>query len=363
MNKTAHNGALLPFVREQNEASPAGKRVFFNKRLNNKELMEEQLRQITDKKNKRRSESIKNKKEDLELLQNIKAELMKEQMKKYSKTAQIHNELKEHNDKKIYERELNKSLEKNARVTEKFSYFPFTSGEEVERKRLSDKETLKHELREKLAMQAHSSANGSMAGGRALSPSHTPQPLLPGRGHDAKQVLNYNRVPMNFAMNYPGFLIPDKQNPYTTKIPPNVEHVVNDAFRRYENELRQKEEEKMNDQRRYFQMQEDNRKYMAELERKKKEQQERMRQDLQAQIDADRGKRMRDRVKDKEFVRTNYGPEEDDYTWEKFVETDKTKKNTVKNDLLQQIKEKQDKLENEKMQERIMDVEGILQIE
>ena len=107
-------------------------------------------------------------------------------------------------------------------------------------------------------------------------------------------------------------------------------------------------------------MQEDNRKYMAELERKKKEQQERMRQDLQAQIDADRGKRMRDRVKDKEFVRTNYGPEEDDYTWEKFVATDKTKKNTVKNDLLQQIKEKQDKLENEKMQERIIDVEGIL---
>lgn len=186
MNKTAHNGALLPFVRDQNESSPAGKRVFFNKRLNNKELMEEQLRQITDKKNKRRSESIKSKKEDLELLQNIKAELMKEQMKKYNKTAQMHTDLKEHNDKKIYERELNKTQERNARVTEKFSYFPFTSGEEVERKRLSDKQTLKHELREKLAQHGHSSTNGSLMGGRALSPSQTPQPLLPGRGQDAK---------------------------------------------------------------------------------------------------------------------------------------------------------------------------------
>ena len=57
-------------------------------------------------------------------------------------------------------------------------------------------------------------------------------------------------------------------------------------------------------------------------------------------MDEEKRKKSKDRVERKEFVRTNFGPEEDDGTYQAYRSLQEKKKNDMRQGLLDQIKGK-----------------------
>jgi len=80
---------------------------------------------------------------------------------------------------------------------------------------------------------------------------------------------------------------------------------------------------------------------------------------LKEQIDVERKNKKKDGVEKREFVRTNFGPEEDDGTYKAYRSMVDRKKNDMREGLLQQIKEKQENTDHVKLQERLEDIEAL----
>ena len=152
-NSVKHNHKLpFPFVSGMiggHSYTKPGKRVFFNKRLNDKEVLQHQLEQIDYNKLKVKTDQENERSQDNELLKNIKENINKDEFKKrqFNEIFKVH--YKQYNDNKRVENENFKKYQLEAKNGEKYNFFPYTHGDEIEKKRIEQKELLTEELRAK----------------------------------------------------------------------------------------------------------------------------------------------------------------------------------------------------------------------
>ena len=141
-------------------------------------------------------------------------------------------------------REL-RSIERDYRQELPPEYFPFTHGERIENQRSQMRQKMRRDLQthfERLSSSHHGRsepARSSQSAARASGPLQLagPETMSPG---GARSTID-DRVPMKFVVDYPLFLKPSKHHPYRKLEEYHVQDTMNDALKRYENSLLQKE--------------------------------------------------------------------------------------------------------------------------
>jgi len=167
------------------------------------------------------------------------------------------------------------------------------------------------------------------------------------------------KVPVKYVTSYPAFLTPFKQYPYRRLNDTHVENTMQVAVKRYEEDLRSKEKERLDDADKFHQQLKENNHYMEELEIKKKKAQVENKRMLLEQMKIDNYKRLKESLKDKELVNTNFGPEENEQTiMERGIHKQKNL-DDIKTSLEKQMQEKYQNSENDKIQERMEDLENL----
>ena len=152
-NSVKHTGKLpFPFVSGMiggHSYTKPGKRVFFNKRLNDKEVLQHQLEQIDYNKLKTKNDQENDRSQDNDLLKNIKENINKDEFKKHQFNEIFKTHYKLYNDNKRVENEKYKKFQLETKSGEKYNFFPYTHGDEIEKKRIEQKDLLTEELRTK----------------------------------------------------------------------------------------------------------------------------------------------------------------------------------------------------------------------
>ena len=196
----------------------------------------------------------------------------------------------------------------------------------------------------------NSFTNGMFAGG---SPGQTMSSDIMGM-----KSLN-GKVPVKYVTGYPAFLTPFKQYPYRRLNDAHVENAMQSAIKRFEDGIKSKEQEKMDDADRFKRQLEENNHYMEELEIKKKKAQIENKRMLLEQMKIENFRRLKDSLHDKEKVNTNFGPEENEKTLMEHREFLQKNIGNIKEELEKQMKDKYQLKENERAQERMEDLENL----
>jgi len=197
----------------------------------------------------------------------------------------------------------------------------------------------------------HSFTNGMFPGGG--SPGQTMSPEFFGM-----KSLN-GKVPVKYVTGYPAFLTPFKQYPYRRLNDAHVENAMQSAIKRFEDEIKSKEKEKVEDADRFKKQLEENNNYMEELEIKKKKAQIENKRMLLEQMKIENFKKLKDSLHDKEKVNTNFGPEENEKTIQEHQNYIQKNIGNIKEVLEKQMYDKYQTKENERAQERLEDLENL----
>lgn len=256
-DKSAKNSERLPFpfvsgLLGGHDYTKPGKKVFFDKRLDNKEVLQYQLEQINYKGLKNKNDYDNERDQDKNLIKSIKDNISKEEFKRRKFNELFKTNYKMYNDNKLIENENSKRLFLEAKNAEKYNFFPFTHGDEIEKKRINQKNQLTEELRDKYSrVNSESSARE-----KALMGSSFTHGMYSTGGISPNQTLNSEllgmkstngRVPVKYISGYPSFLTPFKQYPYRRLNDTHVENTMQSAVKRYEEELMAKQQERMED--------------------------------------------------------------------------------------------------------------------
>ena len=167
------------------------------------------------------------------------------------------------------------------------------------------------------------------------------------------------RVPIKYVTGYPAFLTPFKQYPYRRLNDTHIENVMQSAVKRYEEDLRKVEKERRADQQRFQEQLKENDNYLEELEIKKKKIQVENKRMLLEQMQRENYARLKSKIEAKEKVNTNFGPEENDATLNMRKSFQKRNVKDIKKCLEKQMLERYQLNEQEKLQERIEELETI----
>jgi hypothetical protein len=262
-----------------------GKKVFFNKRPDHKEVLTHQLHQISYNNLKKKDDVDNVRSQDNELLRSIKFNMNKEEHKKRQLADMFKTQYKVYNDGQMVEQDKLKQLHQQSKFQDKYNFFPYTHGDEIEKKRITQKEQLTTELRERYSQansenmsngvrDAHSVIYNRTPEGRMrasmnkLNQSFTSGMYSPNRGGTENGDFNGMRssngkVPVKFVTAYPAFLTPSKHYPYRRLNDTHVESVMQSAVKRYEEDLRSKEQDKFNDAEVYKRQLQDNQSYVG----------------------------------------------------------------------------------------------------
>lgn len=366
-DQSAKNSERLPFpfvsgmIGGHSYTKP-GKRVFFNKRPNDKEVLQHQLEQISYKDMKKKNDYQNERDQDNEIIKSIKENLMKEEFKKHQFNELFRTKYKMYNDNKRIENQNVKKLHLSSKNQEKYNFFPFTHGDEIEKKRIHQKEQLTEELREKYSqMNSQSSArdmmNNSFTHGMFRSGHGSPGQTI---SSDFLGMRSTNgRIPVKYMTGYPAFLTPFKQYPYRRLNDTHVEKTMQVAVKRFEDDLRAKERERLEDADRFKKQLAENDHYMEELEIKKKKAQIENKRMLLEQMKKESYRRLKESLQEKEKVNTNFGPEENEQTLQERRDFYRQHIDDIKATLEKQMLDKYQSIEHDKMQERLEDLEAL----
>lgn len=367
-DRSTKNGERLPFpfvsglIGGHSYTKP-GKKVFFNKRLDNKDVLQHQLEQINYKQMKTKNDHDNDRSQDNELLKTIKENMNKEEFKKRQFNDIFKTHYKLYNDNKRIENENIKKFQLESKNDEKYNFFPYTHGDEIEKKRIEQKDLLTEEVREKYSKanslvtpSAHQRFNHSFTNGMYPGSSSPGQTL--SSEFTGMKALN-GKLPVRYVTGYPAFLTPFKQYPYRRLNDNHVEQAMQGAIKRFEEDIKAKEKEKHEDADRFKKQLQENNHYMEELEIKKKKAQVENKRMLLEQMKIENFKRLKESLKDKEKVNTNFGPEENEQTIMERSEFVKKNVGNIKEELEKQMFEKYQTIENERVQERMEDLENL----
>ena len=241
--KSVKNSTKLPFpfmsgMFVHHQYSKPGKRVFFEKRTDNKEVLSHQLKQISYKEQKKINDQENAKFQDNELLYNIKQNINKEEVKKKQFNDMFKLKYKNYNDNKRIENENIMKLRIEHKNQEKYNFFPYTHGDEIEKKRIDQKNLLTNEVREKYSrVGSHSQSrkqglNSTFTNGMHMMNGGS-SPIHSSPSSDFMGMKSFNgKVPVKFVTGYPAFLTPHKHYPYRRLNDTHIENTMQSAVKR-----------------------------------------------------------------------------------------------------------------------------------
>lgn len=220
------------------------KRMFFVNKQTEKDVFNANLAMISQKEKVKKVKTLAvNEDEDEEesLLEN--------------KVQQIKEEYTAYNVSKAKEKQMMKSVAFHAKKKEKYSFFPFTEGEKVEKRRTDQKINLTKELRERSRQQKDSNTLSQTNKPRSKRNSSfvKSNDQTPLSKFNRDEILSQNadfsclnssfypngqrQAPESFNSSYPKFLEPHKFHPYRRLDDSHIEKVMNDAVKRVEEQV------------------------------------------------------------------------------------------------------------------------------
>lgn len=320
---------LASFINKHSGGVHFGKRMLINNLPNTNEVSSDQIKQIEQNKAKKIQEIEELKqKEFVEILQ-LKEDCIRDDIEREVDIKQKQQEFKRDMQQMQQHKLLKEQQEKDIKHTETYDYFPFTHGENID----NMKENYKRVVLSNMRLQNNSS--------NASKHSKTIN-----RGKSTTKSL-YGRTGLHNPLSNE-YLVDD---PKYKRFRSNERHpeVIKSALERFEYSLLQKEHEQMQYNEEFKQQIEHNKSFDQMMRDKILREQAQNRETLLFHMNENRKNQLREIQDRKKYIRTNYGPEDTDFTYIKYAQKKEVDQRELKKDLHTQINNKIQLKNNQKL--------------
>ncbi|CDW72251.1 UNKNOWN [Stylonychia lemnae] len=251
------------------------------------------------------------------------------------------------NEAMLLEKRMQNKMEQEQKLNDRLNYFPFTHGDTIEQQRQMIKDLQKQELIEQYQRKAEA---------KSLSQS---RPFRVSNLENISENNNNNTsliLPSSTGVTFAKAL---NNYPYKVKQTQNMELTMNRAWLRYEDELRQKEEHKKKLAENFYHSIEKDQKQIEMENFKRIQNQKTTRKELIDQMEHRKMMENFNNQQEKVFVKTSFGPEQNELLVSMLDEIQKEKKFVTKNDLEDLITSKKTKQDIDTINEHSVDKKTI----
>eukprot|EP00117_Sycon_ciliatum_P000125 scpid95411/ scgid6312/ len=168
------------------------------------------------------------------------------------------------------------------------------------------------------------------------------------------------KVPIRYTTAYPTFLKNSKHYPYRRLNDTHIEHTMQHAVKRIEDDIKDKHDERIKDASVFQSQLTDNKKFFEELEIEKKTKRLALKTALIDQMEKENYRRLKSRLRHKEPTATNYGPEETPADLQAMKDTKVQNAQMIREALESQMTTQYQKDEDNKVLERFEDFEAVI---
>ena len=325
------HGTAGPVIQRQ------GRRLNFDQPVTAEELLNAHRMQMQAKQAKKVEEKKRSKQDELTRITEINDKLMADRERKSAEEEKKRHSFIESNEEQREVRANLAAKTKQDRQAEKFDHFPFTHGDLIEQ--------YQEEMKQKLATE--------------LKSHYASMPVPIQVSGSNKQSVN-EKVPYHHITDYPKFLKQSEYHPTRRFDTSHVENAMQEALNRYEKDLIKLETEQDLRDQEHHRQQLHNAQYYEHLMQERSGKIQENKKFLQLQMQERSAHKDMDKAERKEFVRTNFGPEEHMEDQQDEVNRYSEQKNEVRAALYNQMKDKYDKTTAQKLQEREEDIENLI---
>lgn len=320
---------LASFINKHSGGVHFGKRMLINNLPNTNEVSHDQIKQIEQNKAKKLQEIEELKqKEFVEILQ-LKEDCIRDDIEREVDTKQKQQEFKRDMQQMQQHKLLKAQQEKDIKHTETYDYFPFTHGENID----NMKENYKRIVLNNMRQQNNSSISSKNS--KTINRRKSTTKSLYGRSG------LHNPLSNEYLVDDPKF----KRFRSTERHP----EVIKSALERFEYSLLQKEHEQMQYNEEFKQQVEHNKSFDQMIKDKIRREQAQNRETLLRHMNENKKNQLREIQDRKKYIRTNYGPEDTDFTYIKYAQKKEQDQQELKKDLRTQINNKIQIKNNQKL--------------
>lgn len=313
-----------------------GKRMNIQNKQTNKELFYDQCAQIQLKNMQKVQEKANLKKQEyIEMLQ-LKEEAIRDDIEREIDHKNKQADFKREMDQMQEHKKLKAQIDLQTKFNETYDYFPFTHGENIDNMKENYKKIVLSSMRQQNTSQSSISSSVN-------------------RGKSTTQTL-FNRTGLHNPVTN-DYMITDPKMRKFRSIERHPE-VIKSALERFENTLLQREQEKMQDMYDFKCQVEHNKQYETMLKEKVLNEQRLNRENLMRHMLENRKKSQQEHQEKLKYIRTNYGPEETDFTYIRQTQKQEKDKEMLKQELYKQVKIKKDQ-DISKVLEKIEDQKNL----
>jgi hypothetical protein len=298
-----------------------GKRMRFAGIKNSKETFMEQFKQIQENEVKRKMEKYNLKHQEHQEMMKLKEDNIRDDIEREIDHKAKQLQFKHEMDQMKVHKRLVKEQEKAAKFSETYDYFPYTHGENIE--------NMKDRYRA-LALEEERTINNSSIN---VVGFHSAQKIK------NKTLDSFNKTGIrNPIANEYTFEHKKSNHLRSTERHPEV---IASALRRFENSLLEREQAKIMEDQNFKDQIEHNRSYEIMIKDKQTTEKQRNRETLLRHMQENKKKQLKDLFDRKKYVRTNYGPEESNYTLIRQAQKKQQDLEELKRELEKQVDLKQ----------------------
>jgi len=325
----------MPYPFLKSMAEPSGKK--FTKKMvredftNSTTVVESHQSQLERKAKDKLKDKFTDKVDQKSKLESIKEELMKERILREQKIKDYRQNILEENKVQVEQKQKRRRDQKEKDKGEKVDFFPFTHGEDIEKKRVEMNESMKKDMMGQMQTKA--------------------------READTKK---FDKEDLQYKSEVPVFLKLSKAHPVRRIDHSHVEETMKTALKNYEQRLRQKEVEKKQEIYEVNAQAENNKLYFEAMELRRVNEKLEQRAMLERQMVEVRQRKQREKTKQKEKSGTSFGPEEDEEMKKLMRAKERQQKSEINQFLKSQMADKSRKLREEKDRDREEDAEMLM---
>ena len=224
-----------------------GKKVDYDNKVTNTQVMEEHLKQMRNRFINNENNHVIKRKQEKEFLKQVDDLERLEQMRKMASQRAINEDFVYYNRNLMKDRVDKKMLETTEKKNDSYTYFPFVSGDLIEKHRQQLGAQLKNDLKSYLDYQKGFKTTSMTAGkmtpskARQMKTSDIYGGLLTGSTFDGKhQTIDATRgSPVIKQLFDSDYVKPDENNRVMQDSHPHKSSTWNAALKRYEEDLKQ----------------------------------------------------------------------------------------------------------------------------
>ncbi|CAI2386810.1 unnamed protein product [Moneuplotes crassus] len=296
---------LASFINKRIGGRHFGKRVEFENKEQAYKNYAEQFKFLKDNQDLRKLQREEKRRKEFEEMLTLKEEAIRDDIERQVDHKTKQDEFKREMTQMAEQKKAKARQEREFKENETFDYFPYTHGESID----NMKENYKKVVLSNINDQAKSHKRVSTASQASTRKRST-------RSNIACRTGYHNPLSNDYLM------ADEKEQKFVSK--ERHPEVLNSALKRFENSLLQKERQQMIDKQEFKDQIEHNRQYEIMIQDKINNEKKMNRDHLLKQINDTKIKSLLEKMEKKKYIRTNYGPEENDLSLIKMSQKKET---------------------------------------